>query len=419
MKKKYYLALGLLATLASCSQDEVMEVNRSGDEITFDVVANKATRAANLYCNNALPESFYVYAMSKNVPYIVNDVINKDGNNWVNAGGTRYWPDNDVSVDFYAYTGVGTSQFSCKYDEAEKKTVTMITDFEAVSNVAEQKDLIYAVQLNESRVSNDDEGNAVDADPVSLNFRHALSQIVFDAKNVSENIYVKIAGVSVGNVQNKGDFTLPQTSTTENYVNHTTQTAGDGHTFTATGTWVLEDGLVNYNVDLASAVELKTKDKLEHLTNTVVDGGNTNALLLLPQTKAAWDPETYSNPTKDGNVNSYILVDCIIYNVADPAKGYQDGDVILWGTSEGGTKELAIPAAFNWEQGKKYIYTIVFGKGNGGYNPGGDPDPDPVLVPISFKVTVDDFVPVDGGEIVSEIESEDEGEQGGGEGDGN
>ena len=34
MKKKYYLALGLLATLASCSQDEVMEVNRSGDEIT-------------------------------------------------------------------------------------------------------------------------------------------------------------------------------------------------------------------------------------------------------------------------------------------------------------------------------------------------------------------------------------------------
>ena len=51
MKKKYYLALGLLATLASCSQDEVMEVNRSGDEITFDVVANKATRAADVFCN--------------------------------------------------------------------------------------------------------------------------------------------------------------------------------------------------------------------------------------------------------------------------------------------------------------------------------------------------------------------------------
>lgn len=27
------------------------------------------------------------------------------------------------------------------------------------------------------------------------------------------------------------------------------------------------------------------------------------------------------------------------------------------------TKELAIPVAFTWQQGKKYVYTLVFGNG--------------------------------------------------------
>ena len=78
----------------------------------------------------------------------------------------------------------------------------------------------------------------------------------------------------------------------------------------------------------------------------------------------------------------------------------------MWGKENAGTyvaKELAIPADFTWEQGKKYIYTFVFGKGNGGYDP--DPDPSdpatPVLVPITFDITVDDFIPVPGTEIES------------------
>jgi hypothetical protein len=55
-----------------------------------------------------------------------------------------------------------------------------------------------------------------------------------------------------------------------------------------------------------------------------------------------------------------------------------------------------IPVSFDWEPGKKYIYTFVFGEGNGGYEGGEDPDSptpgvDPVLTPITYTVTVDDF----------------------------
>ena len=43
-----------------------------------------------------------------------------------------------------------------------------------------------------------------------------------------------------------------------------------------------------------------------------------------------------------------------------------------------------------FEKGKKYIYTLVFGKANGGY----DEDGEDILVPISFTVSVDDFTTV-------------------------
>ena len=45
--------------------------------------------------------------------------------------------------------------------------------------------------------------------------------------------------------------------------------------------------------------------------------------------------------------------------------------------------------------GKRYVYTLIFGEG-GGFNPENpdpeNPDPEPVLVPITFDVTVDNFV---------------------------
>ena len=139
---------------------------------------------------------------------------------------------------------------------------------------------------------------------------------------------------------------------------------------------------------------------------------NSNAMLLLPQETTAWDPETYPLPGT-GNTGSYLLVDCAIFNVA--GTDYAEGDdVCLWGEPQGSgwtTKELAIPVAFDWQQGKKYVYTLVFGEGNGGYDPDPEPDPDPedpdpVLVPITFEITVDDFELVDGGDIESGIPGE-------------
>ena len=400
------MACGLMVLLGACSKDEVAEVNRDGDEITFNVVANSASRAADVYCNNNMMDKFYVSAITDGKTYIANDEIAKEGESWVNQAGTRYWP--ETAVDFYAHVNAGNT-FSCVKGEGEDAAfVAKFTDFEPASKVAEQVDLLYAVKTDQKKAAEEETTN-----PVELNFRHALSQIVFEARNESENIYVEIAGVKVVNVAGKGTFTFPSTSTAGNVVDHT------GGTITTIGTqgnWGLEDGKVTYEVDLTSVVALNGKEEGAtnvNLTNTnETDKEYGNALLLLPQETTAWNPETDGGTTTTGwesnTNNSYFLVDCIIYNVAaENGVVNKETDVCLWGTKEEGetvtwtTKELAIPVAFNWDQGKKYVYTFVFGHGNGGYEPG--PNPDPVLVPISFKVTVDDFVLADGVNIESGV----------------
>lgn len=388
--------------MASCSQDETIGINHDGDEITFNVVANNATRAADVYCNQNLPGGFYVSAISDGKTYIDKDYVTGSNGNWTNTSGTRYWP--ETAVDFYAHVNGGDAY---KWNNGSPK----FEGFTVNNTVGSQVDLLYAVKKNQSKTNG----------TVNLNFRHALSQIVFQAKNTNANLYVEIAGVSVANVGGTNTFTFPSADTETNIEHKNYDTDGDGVYETGEfgsinynaswGSWAaLTQGTEQYNVDFPKTPVPGT-NTLVALTTKNEDGKeyNSNAMLLLPQKTTAWDPEANPLPGATGNTGSYLLVDCAIFNVAGDK--YADGDVCLWGEPQGSgwtTKELAIPVEFDWQQGKKYVYTLVFGEGNGGYDPDPEPDPDPenpdpVLVPITFEITVDEFVPVDGGEIESGI----------------
>lgn len=392
--------------MASCSQDETIGINHDGDEITFNVVTNNATRAADVFCNQNLPGGFYVSAISDGKTYIDKDHVTGSNGNWTNTSGTRYWP--ETPVDFYAHVN-GEASYKWSVDGAGKATAKF-ENFTVNPTVGSQVDLLYAVKTNQSKADG----------KVNLNFRHALSQIVFQAKNTNANLYVEIAGVSVANVGGTNTFTFPSADTETNIKHNNYDTDGDGVYETGEfgsityddswGSWVaLTQGTKKYDVDFEKT-PVPGNNTLVSLTtaNETDKEYNSNAMLLLPQTTTAWDPETDPLPGT-GNTGSYLLVDCAIFNVA--GDDYADGDVCLWGEPQGSgwtTKELAIPVAFDWQQGKKYVYTLVFGEGNGGYDPDPDPDPDPedpdpVLVPITFEITVDEFVPVNGGEIESGI----------------
>ena len=100
-------------------------------------------------------------------------------------------------------------------------------------------------------------------------------------------------------------------------------------------------------------------------------------------------PQVFTPATpKDGTwVGTYFELDVLVK---------KNGVTVENGTvSVPATAELVDPLDATkghvWKQGKKYVYTFIFGAG-AGYIPGTD---DPTLVPISFKVTVDEFQTAD------------------------
>lgn len=401
MKQKIFMGVLAAMMFTACSNDELTDVNRDGDEIAFNVVTNLSTRAADVYCNNNLPSSFNVWAMYNGSTYIANDEITKTGNQspytWKNQSGTRYWP-NTGNVDFYAYVGASTEaseqNYKFKWNNGSNPTIQV----NVPTNVAQQKDLLYAVKTGQNKANNS--GNS----KVQLNFRHALSQIVFQARNENKSIYVEITGVSVCNIASQNTFTFPTGNTDAKVGEHNSNGTIDynGQNW---GTWPTT-GLTQtakYSVDGFGTVTVPYTDGTTNVSLTNTSGASKEyddkAMLLLPQATTKWDVSgTAGEPDASTQTGSYFLLKCKIWNVADTEQGKQTTDHLLWPASGTDYKDIAIPVTINWEQGKKYIYTFVFTKdGNGGYNPDPeDPDtPEPVLVPITFDVTVDDFVSVD------------------------
>lgn len=381
MKKVLLGALAVVAMVA-CSKDDVVEVNRVNDQITYGAVVNSATRAADVYCNNYKPGSFKVSAVYDDKFYFTDETVtyNNSTSAW-ESGSVHYWP-NVGEVIFYAHVNGDT-----EYTHTNATDAPQFVNFTVADATEDQVDLLYAVQRKEKS-----------ADPVKLNFRHALSQVVFKAKNGNTNLYVEISDITLCNLAQTSTFTFTQEATDTNIEDHTGSVVTDITYNNTWGSWPdLNGGDVDFSVILDSPVVIPYSSTGEAVNLTdVVDGPNSKAMMMLPQSTTKWDATSKLNET----TQSYALVNCCIYNIADPSIGLQGTDVALWGT-KALHQQVAVPMPFIWQQGKKYIYTLVFGMGTGGggYEPDpDDPTPDPVLVPISYDVTVDDFVVIDGGE---------------------
>lgn len=363
MKKIIFGAMAAAALLA-CSKEQVLEKNQAGNEISYSIQTDNQTKASDVYCQNFLMPSFKVYATYDNTTvnkWYYNDVITDNGTSWEGTT-TRYWSA-DGTHDFYAIVN-GEMTVG-----ADPTTVPTVVDFTPEAEVANQKDLLYAVAFDKSRADQ----------TVTLNFRHALSQVEFRAKNTNEKLHVIISGVTVGQVPSTGTFTYPTEESYDQFVDHD-QVKTNG---AETGTWALKNTKADYSVAI---------NNLPIVNNTPVDltiskdtDDNTRdfskSMLLLPTSSITGGNGTTAwNPANSGFNGSYLAVNCKIYNI-EGATFKPETDVKLHDGL------AVIPVSFNWEPGKKYIYTFVFGDGNGGYTPTGDP----VLAPVSYQIHVDDF----------------------------
>lgn len=376
MKKVLFGAMAAL-TLVACSNDEVTDVTKS-KEIKFNVTAGKAvTRAADGYCNDAKPENFDVWAKQGTTNYFAATNFKLSGSEWViNDATLRYWPESGT-LDFFAmknYNGDVT------WDATSTTAPLKVVDYVVEDVVGNQKDFIYAVSAG-----------AQNKQVATLNFRHALSQIEFQAKNDNKNIYVEITGVKVVNVANKGTLTLPTATTANNFKDHLNGVNSNYDT-NVKGTWAttsFADSKATYTMEATDGNAAKTAEVLGNNTAVGITTANATGkeysnqtLYVMPQTVEAWD-----GTGKPGEATkAYFALTCKIWNVA-AGNGTQDKSVLVW---DGTSKDIAvcIPASTVWEQGKRYVYTFNFTKGGNG---GIDPEGNPVFTAIKLSVTVDDF----------------------------
>ncbi len=364
--KKFFLVLSAMALATGCSNDETIEVNGE-DRIDFSVTAGKLTRATATTTSTI--DTFKVWAITDNQLYMDGITVNKTDGKWTYSG-TKFWP--ETFVDFFAVSPA----------TPQSGTVTVNTTAKEIKNYVVTdgtEDLLYA--MNAAEVKNDHKNT-----PVSVNFRHALSQIVFKVKNTNNSINVEVKGIKVDSVANKSTLTWATATTGSNM----TGTDADTETGNTWGTWTVPTGNATYTaVNLNNAYPVT--NTAEYLTSEKGNG----ALFLMPQTLNPW--LKIDNETVKISGTARLLVNC---KITDHTSGIK-----LWPES-GDYGEVAISLSNpnndpnktetdpheRWMQGKKYIYTLIFGEG-GGYDPTPDePDkPEPVLVPITFTVSVDDF----------------------------
>ena len=410
MKLKLFLmTAATMALVSSCSSDDVIKDNAEANAITFSVTANNASRSSSMYCNNNMPNDFKVWAEVDGKSYFAGEQYDRDGSTskyLPNGGEYRYWP--STAVRFYALKDYDQGNFNWDGN----MTQPTLTGFTPATTADAQKDFIYAYN---SGVRGDGDKNG--AKTQELNFRHALSQIVFKAEKKNSKIYVEIEGVTIKNVASQGTFTFPKGTdyTTDNFVNHnnanTAPTTGaegqQTNQRSGLGTWTFTDDnklAGNYTVSVLNAENkpvVLLEDTPTNLTNNEgvdLDKAESykKSFMLMPQKNDVdYTPATpIGDPATTGQKCTYFLLNCRIWNLTSDENSFvAANEVNLWGTNNGdgtyGYKQLLVPVKINWEQGKKYIYTFIFNdKGNGGYDPETGKD---VLIPIELNVTVDDF----------------------------
>ncbi len=333
-KTPIMIGLAALATLASCEQEEPIDINE-GHSIGFRSAIGSASRATET--NNSNLESFTVTALMGGEDFFDQKIFSKDGSTSYFVSTPEYfWPTDDSEIQFYAYAPAepgGTVALDSK--------AQTVTGFSPAAELGDQIDFITANASGKRSVN--------EATGVALTFDHRLSQIEIRAKSDNDAYTFAISGVRIGEPVSTGDFDF------------------------TTSDWTLGTDKAIYTDTYDTPIVLT-----DSAQSVMGQGGNA---MLMPQQLVAWDP------TADGansNEGAYLSVRLSVKTVS--------GAEIYPFPNEPGCEWAAIPISTNWEQGKKYIYVLDFTHGAGNVDPH-DPDPGkPVLGgPIKFTVTVTDW----------------------------
>ena len=375
MKKSTVMLWAIFgALLMGCSDEEIANVETSSrNAIGFNVLSNAAeTRATPTTNTNLKNTDFDVFAFTADGTAFMGKVDTEFGHDGVNivykdnkwdyknAGDLRYWP--TEPLDFYAFNpGTVSEDMMMNYmweasGTVQKISYTCIDEYGANTGHANY-DVMYAMAKGQTK----DMNNGI----VKFNFKHILSQVVFKAKTQYDNMQVDINMIKIHNVKMGGFFTLPATA--------------DG-----TGSWSDPADLPSEVSGLGKFTVVKDVNITVKSNTIATDISTTTPMLNRPQELTAWkvsETATKSKLEADNAKQCYLEIACKIR---------QSGAYLLGSASE--YKTIYVPFGDTWEQGKRHIYTLIFG---GGYDDQGEA----VLNPIQFDAETTGWVDADNKDV--------------------
>ena len=362
MKKSTVMLWAIFgALLMGCSDEEIANVETSSrNAIGFNVLSNAAeTRAIPTTPDNLTSTDFDVFAFTADGTAFMGKVdtdfehdgvkiVYKNGKwDYDDANDLRYWP--TEALDFYAFNpGTVSEDMIVFYSweatkDVQKISYTCIDEYGAGTHA--NYDVMYAIAKGQTKATN----NGV----VKFNFKHILSQVVFKAKTQYDNMQVDIDVIKIHNFKFAGAFTLPA--------------AADG-----TGSWSSSDLAFPHAFTVVKNANITVNSNTE-----ATDITTNTPMLNIPQELTAWkvsETATKSKLEADNAKQCYLEITCKIR---------QSGVYLLGSASE--YKTIYVPFGDTWEQGKRHIYTLIFG---GGYTDQGKA----VLNPIQFDAETTDWV---------------------------
>ena len=324
MKKFFVIAVAAVAAMASCSKTDLIETANDQNAINFNAFFHKATKA-NLTTSDNIA-AFEVTAMLNSATYFEAVAVSKNSESKWTYSPVQYWPATGT-VDFFAWapTATGTGITKSAYNDF---VVAPAQDAES------QYDFVVARTQGTKDATT---GNGAKYD-VTINFRHAMSQIDVKVFNGNKNLQYDIYGWKVCGVEVDGEYILADANTdgknsgkiaAANWCNNTTYTG------------MFYDDFTKFNKINASANEAST-------AAANITGATT--MILVPQTGSTAATK-YSATTADATMNgSYIAIDMEIKNATD-------------GTVVAGRQWCCWPVAYSWAPGYKYTYVIDLSQG--------------------------------------------------------
>lgn len=386
MKKNLFLfaAAAVALGLASCSSDETIEnaALSESNAISFRPLMEGVTRTANAAGVKSAFESgdaISVYAEYNSSKYF-QDNFTSDGSTFSSTN-KYYWP-SDVATNNVTFTAIWGSSLTTPALTIGS-TAGNFTEYTPDAAAANQEDILIAKHVSSTKES-----------PVVMNFRHALSQIVVNAKNTNPNLKVTITGVRIGYIKTA--------SSSFTYTGGVTDTKDAANV--AQSDWTLVDFAGTPTTTTANDYKYdQTVSSLALVGNTSDTGHEltgTTSWILLPQNMTNADTDTDGTPnyatTKTGTkgtanpdfAGAYLALKMTIenYNGASATGTIVAEQWCYW------------PITQAWNPGYKYTYTINVA--GGGYEPEdtdndgeGDPVLDGAVIVFSPSCTIDAWDP--------------------------